>query len=78
MIRYSYVISCPIADHELITLIINVRKERTKPAYKTYCSLKNCTSENFCDILLEKTSMQNRIIGTGDVDVQASTVTSFN
>ena len=70
MIKYSDVVPCPTADHELITLTNNVRKARTKPVYKTYRSLKNYTSENFCNILLEKTPILNSIIVTDDVDVR--------
>ena len=77
MVLHSSVIPCPIADHELITVTINVRKEKTKPECKTFRSLKHYTGEHFCDILLAKTPMLNSIIGTDDVDVQVSTVTNI-
>ena len=76
MILNYDVMPCPIADHELISMTINVRKEKQKPVYKTFRSFKDYNSQLFCDLLLNKIPILNRILGTDDVDLQVDTVTS--
>lgn len=76
MVLNSEVVPCPIADHELISLTINVKKEKKKPVYKTFRSFKDYNNELLCDLLLSKIPILNSILATDDVDVQVDTVTS--
>ena len=75
MVLNSSATPCPIADHELITVTINLRKDKPKPKCKTFRSLKNYTCERLCDLLLTNTPILNSIISTDDVDEQVNTVT---
>ena len=75
MVITSDVEPCPVADHELITLTINVRREKPQIVHKTFRSLKNYSCESFCDDILCKTSELNKILGSDDVDYQVEIVT---
>ena len=75
MVITSNVEPCPVADHELITLTINVRREKSQPVCKTFRSLKNYSCERFCDNILCKTPELNKILGSDDVDYQVEIVT---
>ena len=76
MVVSSEVEACPIADHELISITINVRKEKKKPVYKVIRNFSNYSIDIFCDVLLSKTPVFNRILGTDDVDAQVELVTN--
>ena len=77
MVITSDVEPCPVADHELITLTINVRREKAQPVYRTFRSLRNYSCESFCDDLLCKTSELNKILGSDDIDCQVEIVTKI-
>ena len=76
MVLHSEVVPCPIADHELITATINIRKEKKQPEYKTFRSLKNYSGEIFCDLLLTKVPFLNKILSIDSVDIQVDIITS--
>ena len=76
MVLNSDVEPCPVADHELITVTINVRKEKKKPVYRIIRNFSNYSVDLFCDALLSKTPVFNRISGTDDVDIQVQVVTT--
>ena len=73
MVLMTDVFPCEIADHELISLKINISKPKRKAVYKTFRSLRNYNKNTFCNLLLEKTTELNSIINTDDVDAQVST-----
>ena len=76
MVTHSDVEPCPLADHELVTLTINVKKEKRKTIYKTFRSLKNYSSEILCDDILRRTPVLNKVLSTDDVDIQVNIVTT--
>ena len=60
----------PVADHELISITINVRKEKRETVYKTYRNFSNYSSHLLCEDLSSKTLELNSILRTDDVDPQ--------
>ena len=75
MIIYSDPVRCPIADHELLTLEIDINKPKRVPIKRTFRSLKNYSPNGFCNMLLDKVLDFNCILQTDNVDVQVSTFT---
>ena len=49
MVLESDVFPCPIADHEQISVTINVRKKKKMPIFKTFRYLKNYSGELLCN-----------------------------
>ena len=45
----SDVISCPVGDHELLTVTIDVAREKSPPVIRTYRSLKKYSKNVFCE-----------------------------
>ena len=72
----SDVLSCPVGDHELVTVTISVRKERTPPPVRTFRSLENYSQSQFCDLFLNETSILSGILRTENVDEQVSIFSS--
>ena len=66
------VLSCPVGDHELITITINVRKEKCPPPVRTFRSLENYSQNYLCDLLLNETPILNGILRTDDIHAQVS------
>lgn len=67
---HSNVEPCPVADHELVTVTINIRKQRHTPVVKTFRSLENYSSNYFCNQLLNESSTLNSILNTDNVSDQ--------
>ena len=76
-IIHSDVLSCPVGDHELLNITINVRKERRPPVIRTFRSLSNYSQNIFCDLLLNDTDILNYILHTDNVNEQLSIFTSI-
>ena len=72
MIAELEVLPSPIADHEAISVLLNIKKPRRLPIYKTYRCLKNYTKENICSLLMNETNTLNNILNTDDVDKQVN------
>ncbi len=70
------VIPSNIADHDLITAMVNITKPKRQPVMKTFCRLGAYSKDVFCDALLTATPALNVISSTDDVDFQARTLTS--
>ena len=54
LIINSSVTPSPIADHELISVSINIIKPKRKPQVRTFRCLKNYNQNTFCDLLLNE------------------------
>ena len=67
---------CPVADHELISMTINVRKEKRKIVYKTNRNFRNYSNHLFCEDLSRKNLELNSILRTDDVDAQVNVITT--
>ena len=79
MIVQSDVSPSTIADHEAISMLINIRKPKNKPEIRTYRCCKNYTSNIFCNLLLNETPSLNKILSTDDVNIQVDILTgTFN
>ena len=70
MIAAIDVIPSPIADHEAISVKLNIKKPRRPPTIKTYHCLKNYSREIICNLLMNETSILNEILNTDDVSKQ--------
>ncbi len=42
-----------IADHDLVYVVLNVRKPRKQPVVKTFRNMKNYDKDTFCSLLLD-------------------------
>ncbi len=69
------VIPCPIGDHDLITVTLNVSKPKRQPIVKTFRQLKNYSSDVFCNLILLQCHILDKIFNTDNVNDQ---VTIFN
>lgn len=73
------VLPCEVADHELITAKINLSKPKREPVYKTKRNLKNYSSDELCNMILNETPALNSILLTDNVDDQVNLFTQvFN
>ncbi|CAF4140786.1 unnamed protein product [Rotaria magnacalcarata] len=68
---------CSIADHNIITAFINVKKPRRDPITCTYRSMKTYTQERFCSLLTENITALNNISQTDSVDEQVLIFTNI-
>ena len=64
------VLSCSVADHELVTATINVKKEKRALCTKTFRSLEKYSQNIFCNILLDQSFLLNDILNTDNVNDQ--------
>ncbi len=59
-----------IADHDLVSVVLNVRKPRKLPVVKTFRNMKNYDKDTFCSLLLDNVHNMNNIFLTDDVNKQ--------
>ena len=74
-IIHSDAMPCPVADHELITVTINVRKEKRTPCMKTFRSLERYSQDRFCQLLLDCSFLLKDILETDSVNDQVQIFT---
>ena len=70
MALLSNVIPSPVADHEMISMIINIQKPKREQLVKTFRCLSNYTPDIFCNMLLDEAQKLNSILQTDDVNIQ--------
>ena len=79
MIMSSDVYPCEIADHDLITVQINIAKPKRQPIYKTLRSMSNYSQDTFCNLILNETGSLHFMLLTDDIDYQINLFTeTFN
>ena len=79
MIMKSDVEPGSVADHEVISIVINIKKPKHEPIIRTYRSHKNYSQNSFCNLLLNNAHLLNRILDTDDINLQADIFTKvFN
>ena len=66
----SDILPCPLGDHELISTVINLRKPKRQPQFKTYRCTKNYSPNIFCNTILDQTPILNRMLETDDPTIQ--------
>ena len=69
------VIPCPVGDHDLVTVTLNVSKPKRQPTMKTFRQLRNYSSDTLCNLLLTQCHVLDKIFKTDNVNDQ---VTLFN
>ena len=72
MITSLEVSPSPIADHESISVSLNIKKPKRVPIVKTYRCLKNYSIEIICEHLMNETGNLNNILKTDDVSKQVN------
>ena len=72
----SDVIACPVGDHEQLTVSLNIKKEKNPPQTITYRTLKEYSSNLFCNLLLNESQVLNDILNTDDVNKQVPILTN--
>ena len=74
IILHTNVIPCPIADHELLTLILNIEKPKRQPVTKTSRDLTHYDPKSLCEHIANESSLLD-ILATDNVDRQIATLT---
>ena len=59
-----------IADHDLISIKVNIRKPKRQPVTKTFRHLGKYTKDTLCELLLLEAYNLNQIMESDDVDLQ--------
>ncbi len=59
-----------IADHDLVSVVLNARKPRKLSVVKTFRSLKNYDRDTFCSLLLDNVLIMDNMFLTDDVNKQ--------
>ena len=72
----SVVSSCNFSDHDMIFAEINIEKPPKQIEIKTFRSLKNYSSEAFCNELIKYTALLNNLLDTDDINQQVKVLTS--
>ena len=75
-ILYSDVLPGPIADHELITITIDMKKPKRRLILRTFRSMKNYTPNILCNLILDESHILNFIFRTDDIGNQVDIFTS--
>ena len=77
MLRHFDVIPSPIADHEAITVCLDISKPKRIPVLKTFRCLKNYSQEILCNLLMNEVNQLNGILHTDNVSTQVAILTDF-
>lgn len=64
------VIACPIADHDLLTITLDITKPKRPPVTKTFRETRNYSPELFCNLLLSESNTLDNIYITDNVNTQ--------
>ena len=70
MILSNEVVPHVIADHHLVSVVINVKKPRKIPVIKTFQDMKHYDKDTFCLLLLDNLYSLNDVFLTDDVNKQ--------
>lgn len=76
MVIHSDVIPSIVADHEAITVSVNLRKPKRLPIFKTFRCLKNYSQEKICSLLMNEVNTLNGILNTDNAHNQTEILTS--
>ena len=69
------VVPCPVSDHDLVTVTLDISKPKRQSAVKTFRQLRNYSPHILCNLLAEEAHTLNTIFTTDNVDDQ---VNKFN
>ncbi|XP_068205877.1 uncharacterized protein [Palaemon carinicauda] len=72
MVTKLEILPGPIADHEAISILVNMKKPKHSPIYKTFC----CLRTTYCNLLLNEVNTLNTILHADDVSIQVNTLTN--
>ena len=68
-----------VADHEVISIVINIRKPKQEPVIRTLRSHRNYSQNIFCNLLLDNSHTLNCILDTDNINWQVDIFTGvFN
>ena len=70
MVIKSDVEPSSVADHEVISLIIDIRKPKKEPVTRTFRTHRNYSQDIFCNLLLDNSYTLNGILFTDNVSLQ--------
>ena len=71
------VIPCPLADHELISIYINLQRPKRSPIMKTTRDLRSYSPSIFCNLLRQENQTLNEVFNTDDVEKQVRIFTDI-
>ncbi len=70
------VVPHPIADHDLISVTLNISKPKFPRNIKTIHELKNYSGDALCNLIFDNINHMNKILHTDNVNEQANILTS--
>ena len=66
-----------VADHDLVSVVVNVRKPKKMPVIKTFHDMKHYDKDTFCLLLLDNVHYMNDVLLTDDVNKQVDIFNYF-
>ncbi len=78
MILSQEVVPQVTADHDLISVTMDLSKPKRQPGMRTFLHLANYNAEIFCSTILYKAPELNKILTTDDVNMQVKFLHIFN
>ncbi len=76
-ILHSDTIPCPVADHELVTVTVNLQKPKRSPIVKTFRDLTDYSPNTLCSLLSQHRRSLNQIFVTDDTNIQVNIFTEI-
>lgn len=70
IVIHSDVTPCGIADHDLVSVIVDITKPKRQPEIRTLRNLKDYNKDMFCNKILNEVPSLNTILQTDDVNKQ--------
>ena len=76
MVNCLEILPGPVADHEAISVTLNISNPKRLPIYKTFRTMRNYSQDFFCSLLINEVATLNNILNTDDIDIQTNILTS--
>lgn len=76
-VLHSDATPCPVGDHELISITIDLRRPKREPFIKTFRQLRSYSPDLLCNLLLRDKYYLDRIFTTDDIDIQVQLFTDY-
>ncbi len=73
----SEVVPHPVADHDLVSVTVNISKQKRPRDFKFFRDLSQYDSDTLCALLLDESDELNTIFNTDNVNLQVNTLTTI-
>ena len=62
MVNCLEILPGPVADHEAISVTLNISNPKRLPIYKTFRTMRNYSQDFFCSLLINEVATLNNIL----------------